>query len=355
MRRSKIRLALLGALLLILLSSTAGAFAAPASPSGGLTYTVRPVDTLGSIAAAYRVTVNSILAVNPSITNPNHLANGQQIVIPAPNLAPGQSIWDGYTGALPVTGGSSAPASPTPTPASQPTAIPANGDLQPSGVPGTWRLIFDDEFEGSALDSSVWNTAFPWGSTSTTTPSLIYRPQNVAVADGALQLTARKETALGYPYTSGIVTTYKKFSYQYGFLEIRALVPGGRGLWPAFWSLPTNGQTTPEIDTMEILGGSPTSAQLHYHYGQGVDSGVEARGPDFTDGWHTFAVDWEPDAITWYIDGVQQNTFTKKPAIAAVPMYLIANLQVGGWPGRPDGTTPFPATYQIDYVRVWQH
>ncbi len=351
MKRLNIRLALLGALLLIFLSTTAGVF----GQSGGQTYTVRAVDTLGSIAAAYRVTVNSILAANPGITNPNHLANGQQIVIPAPNLAPGKSIWDGYTGALPVTGSSSTSASPTPKPAIQPTAAPTNGDLQPSGVPGNWRIIFHDEFEGSTLDSSVWNTAFPWGSTSTTTPSLIYRPQNVAVADGALQLTAHKETTLGYPYTSGIVTTYKKFSYQYGFLEIRALVPGGRGLWPAFWSLPVNGQTTPEIDTMEILGGSPTSAQLHYHYGQGIDSGAEASGPDFTAGWHTFAVDWEPDAITWYIDVVQQNTFTKKSAIAALPMYLIANLQVGGWPGRPDSTTPFPATYQIDYVRIWQH
>ena len=70
---------------------------------------------------------------------------------------------------------------------------------------------------------------------------------------------------------------------------------------------------------------------------------------------HTYAVDWEPDAITWYVDGVKQHEFTNRPAIAATPMYLIANLQVGGWPGRPTGETPFPATYEVDYVRVWQH
>jgi beta-glucanase (GH16 family) len=354
MRRSKNRLALLGVLLFFMLSFPAGAFAAPTGQAGGQTYTIRPVDTLGSIAARYRVTVNSILAANPSITNPNHLTNGKQLVIPNSTLRPGQSIWDGYTGVLPVTGGR-ATATPTPTTPSQSTSVPASSDPQPSGVDGNWRLIFQDEFDGSALDSSVWNTAFPWGSTSTTTPALIYRAQNVSVADGALQLTAQRETHLGYPYTSGIVTTYKKFNYQYGFLEIRALVPGGRGLWPAFWSLPANGQTTPEIDTMEILGGSPNSAQLHYHYGQGIDNGTEASGPDFTAGWHTYAVDWEPDAITWYIDGEKQHEFTQRSAIAALPMYLIANLQVGGWPGRPDSTTPFPATYQIDYVRVWQH
>jgi beta-glucanase (GH16 family) len=98
---------------------------------------------------------------------------------------------------------------------------------------------------------------------------------------------------------------------------------------------------------------------MHYHYPNGTDNGgdngKEWTGPDFSAGWHTFGVDWEPNAITWYVDGVERRTYTDTSNITSKPMFLLANLAVGGsWPGSPDASTQFPALYQIDYIRVWQ-
>lgn len=72
---------------------------------------------------------------------------------------------------------------------------------------------------------------------------------------------------------------------------------------------------------------------------------------------HTYAVDWEPDGIHWYVDGVEQRAaFTDSKNIVAKPMYLLIQLEVGGtWPGSPDSSTPFPSVYEVDYARVWQH
>ncbi len=242
-----------------------------------------------------------------------------------------------------------------PTSTSVPTTPPPSSNPMPNGVPGSWKLIFDDEFNGSSLDSSKWITGFPWGQTSTTTPLLYYRPENVVVSNGTVKLIAKKEAYQGKSYTSGIITTSGKFTHQYGFMEARLKVPAGQGMWPAFWNLPPGGKWPPEIDMMEILGHDTTNVELHYHYGSGSDFGGHYRGPDFAAGFHTFAVDWEPDAITWYVDGVQRNKFTNTSSISAEKMYLIFNLQVGGsWPGNPDSSTPFPSQYEIDYVRVWQ-
>jgi beta-glucanase (GH16 family) len=168
------------------------------------------------------------------------------------------------------------------------------------------------------------------------------------------------------PFTSGMLSTGggsdsspPRFTPQYGYFEIRARVPAGNGLWPAFWML-TLAQKTPEIDIMEILSRDPARVHLHYHYtddsGEEQDFGASWSGGDFSTGWHTFAVDWEPDAIIWYVDGVERNRFEGK-YVAAEPLYLILNLQVGGadsWSGPADATTTFPAYFDIDYVRVWQ-
>jgi beta-glucanase (GH16 family) len=96
---------------------------------------------------------------------------------------------------------------------------------------------------------------------------------------------------------------------------------------------------------------------MHYHYpdgsDEGADVGSEWTGPNFSAGWHTFAVDWEPGSLTWYVDGVAR--FHTSNNVTSTPQYLVANLAVGGgWPGNPDATTPFPSSLQIDYIRVWQ-
>ena len=144
----------------------------------------------------------------------------------------------------------------------------------------------------------------------------------------------------------------------YGYMEMRAKLPQGQGLWPAFWTLPAAGKWPPEIDAMEYLGNDPTSVHLHYHYatisGATTDFGTSFSGPDYSADFHTFAVNWQPNVIIWYVDGIERNRFVGN-YVTSNPLYLIANFQIGGaWPGNPNSTTVFPATYEIDYIRYWQ-
>jgi beta-glucanase (GH16 family) len=109
---------------------------------------------------------------------------------------------------------------------------------------------------------------------------------------------------------------------------------------------------------VEVLGHEPERLYAHLHvmdHGQKHDIGHSWAEPDTSSNWHRFGVDWSPQALVWYVDGVEAWRFTDSGQIPAEPMYLLANLAVGGdWPGAPDHSTPFPSTLQIDYVRVWQ-
>ena len=81
----------------------------------------------------------------------------------------------------------------------------------------------------------------------------------------------------------------------------------------------------------------------------------EMTREDFSANWHTYAVDWEPNVIIWYVDGIERLRYTDTTRIVKKPMYLIANLAVGGdSPGAPDASTSFPSYYEIDYIRVWK-
>ncbi len=249
--------------------------------------------------------------------------------------------------------------------------------ILPVGQHGNWMMIFHDEFNGKALDATKWTTCYfnftvGNGCDHDQGELELYRPEEVFVSNGTLKLHAERRTVSAsngkvYHYTSGMISTGptasnpndSRFAFQYGYIEMRAKIPSGKGMWPAFWTLPTDLSWPPEIDVFEILGDAPNLINMHYHYatadrGDG-DSGDEWTGPDFSADWHTYAVDWEPHAIVWYVDGVERSRYTVAAHIVSKPMYLIANLAVGGdWPGSPDITTPFPSDYQIDYIRVWK-
>jgi beta-glucanase (GH16 family) len=199
----------------------------------------------------------------------------------------------------------------------------------------------------------------------------LYQPGRVSVQHGMLILQAEKQNVTAsngqtYHYTSGMISTgpscdgcASRFTFTYGYMEMRAWIPAGQGLWPAFWTLLADESWPPEIDVFEILGNQPNEVNMTYHWddgtGEGAKLGKAWDGPNFSSGWHTFAVDWEPSAITWYVDGVERFQYSETKNIVSKPMYLIANLAVGGdWPGSPDASTIFPAKYQIDFIRVWQ-
>jgi beta-glucanase (GH16 family) len=239
--------------------------------------------------------------------------------------------------------------------ACQPIAKPS---LLPPG--SNWQLVFHDEFEGNALDSGKWITCLNPDWCQNHDLLSIYRPDNVTVSEGTAKLTARRESVNGFDYTSGAIATSETFSFTYGYMEMRAKLPKGKGLWPAFWTLRPTRQWPPEIDVMEVLGHEPDHVHLHTHFVDPAakdnhgNEGKYWKGPDFSAGFHTFAVNWQPGLLTWYVDGVERYRNTHAPD---VPMYLIANLAVGAdnsWPGAPDATTVFPASYEIDYIRVYQ-
>lgn len=156
-----------------------------------------------------------------------------------------------------------------------------------------------------------------------------------------------------YRYTSGVITTQPSFSQRYGYFEMRARVPGGKGVWPAFWLLPADLNWPPEIDVMESVG-DPAAVYMTVHAPKekkGAKSDVAKISPGV---FHTFAVSWDPRELVWYIDGREA---ARKPTPPGVdkPMFLIANLALGGyWPGDPDETTPLPVTFAIDYIRAYR-
>lgn len=182
------------------------------------------------------------------------------------------------------------------------------------------------------------------------------------LAGGVLRLTAQpapeaaKPYLHGYEYTSGMISSRNGFTQAYGYFEIRAKLPAGQGLWPAFWLL-RPGQWPPEIDVMEYLGSRPGGIELHAHWsedGTHRSSGCRVALADATTRFHRYGVLWQPDALTWYIDRRPVAWIAAKPGMDQ-PMYLLANLGVGGtWGGPPDETTPFPATYAIDTITAWR-
>ena len=238
-----------------------------------------------------------------------------------------------------------------------------------------WALVFDETFEGSEPDDHRWTDCYWWdkgGCTNLGNAELQwYRPDNIIVRDGVLVLEAREEptrTSEGeFAYTSGLISTGRtnaeearedRFAFTYGYVEVRARVPRGAGLWPAMWLLPSDHEPRPEIDIMEVLGHATNVLELHYHFSvNGLDRtlGRDRTVEDLSTGWHVFALDWSPQALVWYLDGEEEWRIVDPSIIPVEPMYLLINLAVGGrWAGPPDEYTTFPARFEIDHARIWQ-
>jgi len=208
-------------------------------------------------------------------------------------------------------------------------------------------LVYADECGGP--QDAAWANATPWNTHYTTGELEYYDPADVSFADGMMTLKSEKRSMNGYSYTSGIATTLNRTKFTYGYFEIRAKLPKGPGIWPAFWL--TNDSTL-EIDVLEMLGDRPSRIYQTYHRNvKQVYQGVK-DGPDYSAGYHTYAVDWQPTYIKWYIDGELTSTYTG--SIPSDPMWICLNTAVGGaWPGSPTAETSFPVNYNIDYVHVY--
>ena len=258
----------------------------------------------------------------------------------------------------------------------------ATASEQPVGPRGT--LVFSDEFDGDSVNWQRWKPSDYWGNQTLSGNGEMqcYVPEAISQKDGVLRLTATprriaKDDCFGanvdMSYASGMVTTagcsqwdksdicgrLVPFAQAFGYFEIRARFPKGRGLWPAFWLLQTDGVWPPEIDVFESIGErSIVYHAYHFHMANGEKSKegekIARRDKDYSDKFHVFAVDWRPGRIIWTVDG--EETFrVEGEHVARQPMYLLINLAVGGhWAGPPPRNVRFPATLEVDYVRVWR-
>lgn len=216
-----------------------------------------------------------------------------------------------------------------------------------------WETTFSDDFSGSELDLEKWNPEYKAGDKEWQH----YVPDALELDDGLLIIRAEEREVRGRDFASGIITTQGLFDQQYGFFELRARVPNGQGLWPAFWLLPSQENYPLEIDVFEILGHETDVVYMTNHWrdpsGEHVFDTQGLEGPDFSEAFHTFAIHWTAEEITWYVDGVE--AARELEGIPHEPMFMLINLAVGGeWPGYPDETTPFPSEMEVDYVRVAQ-
>ncbi|MFO7447353.1 MAG: glycoside hydrolase family 16 protein [Ignavibacteriaceae bacterium] len=237
-----------------------------------------------------------------------------------------------------------------------------------------YQLVWSDEFDGTALDTSKWeyqtgNAYNGWGNNE----KQYYRAENAVVKDSHLFIIALKEEFEGFDYTSARIRTINKGDWKYGKIEMRAKMPVGQGIWPAFWMMPTKSiyggwPVSGEIDIMEYLGHQPNMVHGTLHYGARPPENKYSGKPytlengSFHEDFHIFSVIWEEGKFEWFVDGVLYQTQTEwyttggvYPAPFDQEFHIILNLAVGGnWPGYPDESTVFPQEYIIDYVRVYQ-
>ena len=233
-----------------------------------------------------------------------------------------------------------------------------------------WTLIWQDEFDGAAIDNSKWT--YDTGGDGWGNNELQYysnRFENARIEDGKLVIEARQENYNGRDYTSARLKTQGLHSWQYGRVEARLKLPKGQGIWPAFWML-GNGISSVgwphcgEIDVMENIGKETKKifGTIHgpgYSGAQGFGGAYTVPSGNISDDFHVVTVEWQSNEIRWYVDGQRYHRATPSSVngnwVFDQKFFLLLNLAVGGyWPGNPDDSTVFPQRYEIDYVRVYQ-
>lgn len=257
------------------------------------------------------------------------------------------------------------------------------------------NLIWQDEFNGTTLDTSKWNyeqgyylndDPNTWGWGNAELQHYTDSAQNVFVQDGKLNIRALNDPK-SFPqdpnryaqYSSGKINTKNHFTLKYGRVDFRAKLPTGNGVWPALWMLPQDSPygtwaASGEIDVMEARGRLPGSTSGAVHFGgtwpanQHISGEYHfPEGQNINNDYHVYSVVWEEDNIKWYVDGKFFFKVTNEQwySLAAPnnpnapfdqPFYLIMNLALGG--NFDGGISPnpsdIPATMQVDYVRVYK-
>ncbi len=236
-----------------------------------------------------------------------------------------------------------------------------------------YSLIWNDEFNGNTINTNNWTFEIGngcpnlcgWGNNELQ----YYRQENAWVDGETLVIEARNENYMGSTYTSARMKTQGKQSFQYGRIDIRALLPKGQGIWPALWMLGENISTISwpacgEIDIMEMIGGSGRENETHgtvhwdnegHNY---IGGSYTPQSGTFADEYHVFTIIWDENSIKWLVNDTQFYEIDITPEHMSEfhqNHFFIFNIAVGGnWPGDPDQTTIFPQQMKVDYIRVFQ-
>ncbi len=235
--------------------------------------------------------------------------------------------------------------------------------------PAGWKLVFADEFAGDEFDETKWSTTMEFigthGQRYHNEYYLSYTcDEEVVVRDGKLRLRTDRRTVEGaeaptmFDYTQGFVSSHDKFFFTYGYVEIRAKFPGGKGLWPCLWLMPQHQGWPPEFDIAEYYAGQRTMHHGLAHgdlYNSRWDS-LWDKTTDFESDFRVFALEWTAGRAVWSVDGVVCKTIAAD-YVPTVPMYVILSNGISsrfGPSGEPDEKTVFPNEFLIDYVRVYQ-
>ncbi|MFF2908906.1 family 16 glycosylhydrolase [Paenibacillus sp. NPDC057934] len=240
-----------------------------------------------------------------------------------------------------------------------------------------WRLVLEENFDQPVLNSKLWSYVQGGGGYGNEElQNYTDRTMNVRINEGKLIIEAHEEAYGSDPYTSGKIITKNQFSFQYGKVEIRARLPKGQGIWPAFWMMPEDEKlyrgwpSCGEIDIMEMIGHQPGTVYgtIHYGHPHTYTSGEYTlnNGAAFSEDFHLFSLEWSEREIAWYVDNQEYSRLNEWhsspggerlpfPAPFNAPFYLQVNLAVGGrWPGYPDDSTVFPQQLVVDYIKVYQ-
>jgi len=242
-------------------------------------------------------------------------------------------------------------------------------------VPPGYRLVWADEFQRDGLpDRDKWSFDTERNREGWHNEELQYYsgegPHNAVVKNGRLVLTARKESRDSAPdwggqrYTSARLHTRGKGQWTYGFFEISAKLPCGKGTWPAIWMLGTGGRWPEdgELDIMEFAGREPERvfSTVHVAAGHGA-MGVGGAQPlrDACSAFHRYQMHWTPDEVVFGIDGFAHFRYPRLDLGPRAwpfdkPQYLLLNIAIGGHLGGPVDDGIFPVSMEVEYVRVYQ-
>lgn len=242
-------------------------------------------------------------------------------------------------------------------------------------VPAGYRLVWSDEFDRDGLpDPAKWVYDTGMNKAGWHNRELQYysgpRAENARVQGGRLVITARKESLSSAPdwggqrYTSTRLITQGKGEWTYGFFEVRAKLPCGKGTWPAIWTLnrdlvwPAGG----ELDIMEHIGREPgrVFSTVHTAAGHGAHgSGAARQVSDACSVFHDYQMHWTADTVRFGIDGVVHYEYSNPRSGPErwpfdAPQFLILNIAVGGDLGGAVDDAVFPVSMEVEHVRVHQ-